>query len=62
MTLREKLPEVGKAVRVRLAHPQPGEPWRAAYLVVAGETTHHYAWRMLGRSVLAKDDDEWEAV
>jgi hypothetical protein len=66
MTLREKTPEVGKAVRVRLAVVVPQgnavDPWRAAYLEVAGETTHHYAWRMLGQSVPAKEDDEWEAT
>lgn len=57
MRLAEKAPEAGKAVRVRL---DGAEPWRAAYLEVAGDTTHHYQWRMLGQSVPANENDEWE--
>jgi len=65
MTLREKAPEVGKAVRVRLSVTTAAidevflGPWRAAYLEAASETRF---WRMLGQSVPARDDDVWEAV
>ncbi len=58
MKFRDKTPEVGKPVRVRLL-----DEWMNAVLIDRGTTTHYYVWLDdSGTHWEVVDDDEWEAV